>query len=245
MANETTTTTATTGAETTGADSTATTGGEGSQTDTTATTGGEGAGGEQKGSENAEAGKKAGEEGGEQKGKDDAKGKDGEGEKDGEGKDGEAAVGEYQDFKLPEGAQIDDVIMGDFKAFGQANKLTQDQMQGLLDLQGKLNQRMVEAAKETRAQWRKDAESDKEFGGAKLEASKATIAAARDNLASQAFVDLMDQFGLSDHPEVLRHFYKLGLKISEDNTAGNGGKTSTEKEEPRAADILYGKKETK
>lgn len=242
MANEATTTTAaTTGAEAGATDTTATTGGEGSQTDATAATGGEGAGGEQTGSETPEAGKKAGEEGGEQKGKDDGK-TDDEGKKDGEGKDGENAVTEYQDFKLPEGAQIDDVIMGDFKAFGQANKLTQDQMQGLLDLQGKLNQRMVEAAKETRAQWRKDAESDKEFGGAKLESSKATIAAARDNLASQAFVDLMDQFGLSDHPEVLRHFYKLGLKISEDTTAGNGGKSSTEKEEPRAADILYGKK---
>lgn len=151
---------------------------------------------------------------------------------------------EYADFTLPENSQVDEAIMGEFKEFGQANKLNQEQMQSILNLQQKLNQRMIETAKATREGWRKDSENDKEFGGAKFETSKAAIAKARDAFASQPLVELLDTYGLSDHPEVLRHFYKLGQKISEDS-ATTTGNSNAQTEELTPAQILYGKPTTK
>jgi hypothetical protein len=155
-----------------------------------------------------------------------------------------AAAVEYKDFTLPEGAQIDDVIMGEFKQFGQDNKLTQEQMQGVLNLQQKLNERTVEMVKATREGWRQEAKNDKEFGGAKFDQSMVAVAKARDAFAAQPLIELFDNYGLSDHPEVLRHFYKLGQKISEDSATTTGDST-VQSEEPSAAEILYGKPKTK
>lgn len=162
-----------------------------------------------------------------------------------EGKDGKAADAPitYEDFKIPDGAQINDEVMGSFKEFGAQHKFTQEQMQGLLDLQGKLNQTMIDTHKTTVEGWRKESENDKEFGGAKFKESLTAIAKGRDSLASQKFVELMDTYGLSEHPEVLRHFWKLGSRVSEDTSAAAAGSSGEQKAEPSRADILYGKKQ--
>ena len=88
---------------------------------------------------------------------------------------------------------------------------------------------------EARAQWAADSKADKEFGGDKLQENLAVAKKARDAFATPALVELLDQSGLGDHPEVIRFFVKAGKAISDDNFVG-GGQGSTQ---PATAQKLY------
>ena len=77
--------------------------------------------------------------------------------------------------------------------------------------------------------WFKEVEADAEIGGAKFEQSTQNAQKAISVFGTPGLKSLMVQYGLGNHPEVVRFFSRVGGAISEDsagggtpNTAGDG-----------------------
>ena len=75
-----------------------------------------------------------------------------------------------------------------------------------------------------KADWMKQCEGDKEYGGQKWEASQTVINRGCEHLATPEAVKLMQAYNLNTHPEIVRMFYRAGLLVGEDKSpsAGNG-----------------------
>ena len=139
----------------------------------------------------------------------------------------EGAPDKYE-FQAGEGRQFDDEVIGAFSEVAKELNLSQESAQKVLDkVAPVLESRRVAQVAEARAQWAADSKADKEFGGDKLQENLAVAKKARDAFATPALVELLDQSGLGDHPEVIRFFVKAGKAISEDNFVG-GGQGSTQ-----------------
>ena len=147
----------------------------------------------------------------------------------------EGAPDKYE-FQAGEGRQFDDEVIGAFSEAAKEANLPQDAAQKILDKVAPVLEARREAqVAEARAQWAADSKADKEFGGDKLQENLAVAKKARDAFATPALVELLDQSGLGDHPEVIRFFVKAGKAISEDNfVAGGHGST-----QPATAQKLY------
>ena len=147
----------------------------------------------------------------------------------------EGAPDKYE-FPAGEGRQFDDEVIGAFSEVAKELNLSNEAAQKVLDkVAPVLASRQEAQVAEARAQWAADSKADKEFGGDKLQENLAVAKKARDAFATPALVELLDQSGLGDHPEVIRFFVKAGKAISEDNFVG-GGQGSTQ---PATAQKLY------
>ena len=143
---------------------------------------------------------------------------------------------EKYEFQAGEGRQFDDEVIGAFSEAAKEANLPQESAQKILDKVAPVLEARREAqVAEARAQWAADSKADKEFGGDKLQENLAVAKKARDAFATPALVELLDQSGLGDHPEVIRFFVKAGKAISEDNFVG-GSQGSTQ---PATAQKLY------
>ena len=147
----------------------------------------------------------------------------------------EGAPDKYE-FQAGEGRQFDDEVIGAFSEVAKELNLSNEAAQKVLDkVAPVLASRQEAQVAEARAQWAADSKADKEFGGDKLQENLAVAKKARDAFATPALVELLDQSGLGDHPEVIRFFVKAGKAISEDNfVAGGHGST-----QPATAQKLY------
>lgn len=141
--------------------------------------------------------------------------------KEGEAEEQTGAPEEYADFSAPEGVELDEASLGDFKTLAKELNLPQDAAQKVVDIGAKMAQSWAEQANaqsETMvAEWRTAAEADPRFGGEKLGENLAIAKKAMDTFASPELrSEVLEKFGLGNHPEVINLFFELGKKISED-----------------------------
>lgn len=148
---------------------------------------------------------------------------------------------EVYELKAPEGSLLK---QGDVDAI-KALKLPKDQSEAMLASHDAVLKRYAEnqtkTVEATKAEWKKQAESDPVIGGEKF--AENTVLASRgfQAIADKETVKFMEDSGLGNHPIAIRMFAKLGRMMAEDRiipgTAGN----SPAKVAPE--DVLYGKKQ--
>jgi len=149
------------------------------------------------------------------------------------GKEGDKPAGapeSYADFTLPEGAALNSEVVGEFQTLAKEDGLSQERAQKYVDLGIKMAQGNQEASQkaiqdkinETRTQWAEQARTDKEFGGDKLDENLALAKKALDAFGGQELTQLLNESGMGDHPEVIRHFVRVGRAISEDRLVPGG-----------------------
>ncbi len=152
----------------------------------------------------------------------------------------------YKDFTLPENVELIDDKLKEFQAISKEMNLSQKGAQTLIDKHVAVISEIQEAQNEewaeTRKEWREATKTDKEFGGQKLKASMAYAKAALNAFGNTEFIGLMDDFGLGDHPEVVRFLVLAGKAVSEDSlmpgghpSSGDSGKTQAERMFPSHA----------
>lgn len=134
-----------------------------------------------------------------------------------------------ESLKLPEGQVWDEKIGGEFIALMNDEKLGRQELaQKLVDMylatSGNANA-IFEAEidrvnTEMRQKWLESSSRDKEFGGDKWETAQVAIARGRNHLATAEAVDILNESGLCNHPEILRMFYRGGMMLSEDSADG-------------------------
>lgn len=160
-----------------------------------------------------------------------------------EGDKGTGAPETYADFQLPEVYKLDDATLGAFKDFAKSKGLTQEEAQGALGIFAKhfesAVQANVEAFKAASAEWANQTKADKEFGGAKFEASKVLVGTAMEQFADADFIQLLNQSQLGNHPAVFRFLAKVGQAIGERPLNNGGGGDGPAGVPKSTADKLY------
>lgn len=128
------------------------------------------------------------------------------------------------ELKLPEGIEVDKQFLEKAQAAWKEVGMPVEHQQKTLDMYVEYISAQTKAFEEMqakqRADWREQIKADPELGGAKLEATLATVAKARDKFFGEDAVKLMELTGLGDHPAFVRALYQIGARVSEDTIAG-------------------------
>ena len=178
-----------------------------------------------------------------------------DGEKDGEAKaeekDAEGKVPDaYEKFSLPEGFEYDEKLAGEFGGVAKELGLSQNQAQKLVDHYIKLTQEGIAAHTEQLNQisedWKKASETDKEFGGANLDANIAVAKKALDTFGNPELSKYLNESKLGNNPELIRFCWKVGKQLADDHQpddqAGKMRDPNKKLSEDEVAKLLFGSK---
>lgn len=151
-----------------------------------------------------------------------------------EGDAGKAAdavvLPEKYEFKAPEGHTLDDSVVAAYSEVARELKLPQDAAQKIVDrLTPVMTASMVQRAQAFYSDiggapdtWATAAQTDKEFGGDKLNEN---LAVARKAMAfsTPELRALLDKTGMGNHPEIVRWMFRVGKAVSPDTFVGGKG----------------------
>lgn len=141
-------------------------------------------------------------------------------------------------YKAPEGATVDEAILGSFATLVNDDKLSPaERGTKMLELYQSAAQKVGEsytkAWTDTNEKWVNEVKADPEIGGAKFESTKTMISKAIDTLGpeqSKAFRQSLDITGVGNNPAFIRGMAKLAQALTEgSHVAGNppSGKDKT------------------
>ena len=155
-----------------------------------------------------------------------------------------AGAPEKYEFKAAEGRQFDNEVIASFSDIARELNLSQDGAQKMLDQVGsKLAERQMQRLSEMVQGWAATSQTDKEFGGEKLNENLSVAKKALDAFGTPQLRTLLNESGLGNHPELIRFFYRAGKSISEDQYVVTGGTSGSNKPVARdfasAAAALY------
>jgi hypothetical protein len=148
---------------------------------------------------------------------------------DGDAEGSQTPPDEYADFKMPEGIQLDETLMTDALPLFKEMGLTQDAAQKLVDFQATRvqadAQKQVDAFNQLKTEWREQSANDKEFGGEAFNENVKLAQAAVNKFGTPELKTLMEDYGVGNHPEMLRFMVKVGKLTAEDvpGSTGSGG----------------------
>jgi hypothetical protein len=152
-------------------------------------------------------------------------------------------VPERYEFKLGEGREVDAGLVDAVSPILKELGLSQDQATKLVSAYDKYGEVFeAQQQKDFEAYMAKTAKDNvaaiKKEWGTSFEANTNTAQRALSRFMSNEGKVLLDQYGLGNHPEILKAFYKAGLMIQEDQPL-IGVPTNTKP--VTFADALYGK----
>ena len=153
----------------------------------------------------------------------------------------EGAPEAYEDFKVPDGVQLDTTTAEEFKGLAKDLGLSQAKAQQMVDILAKQTQAAAaaQAAEIQRVQtlWAEEVKADKEIGGEKLAENLAKAQAAMEATTTPQMRMLLDRTGLGSHAEFIRHFLKIAPAFAEDKHVPGGSRPAGAGKS--AAQILY------
>ena len=161
-----------------------------------------------------------------------------EGEGDGKGSPkGEEDKGgvpeSYEDFTLPEDWEVPDARLTEFHDFARQRGMSQEDAQAAVDLHTSVMQEFIEKQQEvwdtTRQGWIDKAKSDPDLQD-ENGSSEAAFAVAKKGALSvggEALLEALNDTGAGDHPAVIKAFFEVGRRMSEDTLELGGARTDT------------------
>lgn len=176
------------------------------------------------------------------------KNEDGTDKTDDADKKDEGAPDVYEEFKAPDGIELDAEVLPEihevFKDLGLSQEKAQEVFSKFLDIQQKLagtpEQQMAAAEQQIVALNTKLAEECKNLpgiGGEKFGESLAMASKVMQNFGSPEFRSLIAYTGVGSHPEFFKMMVAIGSKMSPDNFVQGGEGAVTER---RGEDIMFG-----
>jgi len=142
--------------------------------------------------------------------------------------------GDYT-LTLPDDLPVDDALLGALTPAMKKAGITGKQANVLAEAFASQKKAEYEAFGKTVADWAKQAEADKEIGGANWDTTKASAIKVVERFGTPALREYLNQTGAGNHPEMIRLMAKVGAVISEDNPTGNSqGKVTRD-----AVSVLY------
>ena len=156
-------------------------------------------------------------------------------------KPGEPVIPEKYEITAPEGVELDTALLDKFTPLAKELKLDNAGVQKLANFLAE--QRQAEAGNQVKAWegvvdgWVQATKADPEIGGEKLGPALASAKAVVDKYGNDKLkAELFDQYGIGNHPEVIRFLAKVGADMADDKLHGGSGGGGGEKS---AAEVLY------
>jgi len=126
----------------------------------------------------------------------------------------------YEDFTMPEGMELDTQTLEAFTPIAKELNLTQEQAQKLVSLYADqlngMQKAQVDAFAEQKNQWVAEIAADPEIGGADNAKNVGIAKKALQMFAGDELSQWLHETGLSDHPAMVRAWYRVGKAIEED-----------------------------
>ena len=151
---------------------------------------------------------------------------------------------DYSDIKLPEKYGYDEILLNEFNELVGKYNLSQKSANELMSMAVKLTQltdenilkTQEEQHRQTIENYKRTLVNDREIGGANFEKTMKTANMAYTQFADEQVQELLQQTGLNCHPQVVKMFYNIGLKMQNDVIYGaNAAAVQKENRE----DILF------
>lgn len=124
------------------------------------------------------------------------------------------------DLKVPEGATLAKTSVDEFVSVAKEMKLPPEQAQKLVDWYAKHNGEaaatQAKAWETTVTGWAEQAKTDKDFGGAKFDASLKEAKATLGKFGNKEFTEALNITGMGNHPEMVRFLVKVAKAMGED-----------------------------
>lgn len=139
----------------------------------------------------------------------------------------------YADFVMPDGIQVDEALLTEASPVFKELNLTQEQAQKLVDFQSKQvqagQQNQVEAFNKQVGDWLEESKNDSEFGGDSFDENVKIAQIAVNKFGSPELKQLLEDYGVGNHPEMIRFMYKVG-KLTGEDVPGAGAAVSQAKD---------------
>lgn len=141
------------------------------------------------------------------------------------------APDEYAAFDMPEGVELDQDMLDKALPLMRESGMSQETAQKFVTLQAEAASKASDALSNQHVEqvnkWESDLKADAEIGGDKLNQTLANAKHALQQVGTPELTKYLDDTGLSNHPELIRVFAKMGSLMQEDNPgAGNGSGNS-------------------
>lgn len=147
--------------------------------------------------------------------------------------------GAYADYTLPDGAAADPKMKAEFDKVAGGLDLSQKGAQQLVDHFAKVQAEQTERWVGQVKQWGEDSKADKEIGGANFAANAGIAMQAVETFGTPELKQVLNDYGLGNHPEVVRAFYRVGKAMGEGSLEkpANRPEGGTERS---AEEVFYG-----
>ena len=142
----------------------------------------------------------------------------------------------YETFKMPEGYEFNEELLGEFSALSKELGLAQDDAQKLVDIGNKNMETVLsgqaEAWTKVREGWVSSLKEDSEFGGEKFSETVTRAQRSLKKFGDKGLTSMLDQTGYGDNPEIIKLLARIDKAIGEDNSVSgkpvgsNAGKTT-------------------
>ena len=151
---------------------------------------------------------------------------------------------DYSEVQLPEKYGYDENLLNEFNELASKYNLSQKSANELMTMAVKLTQltdenilkTQEEQHRQTIQDYKRTLVNDREIGGANFEKTMKTANMAYTQFADEQVQELLQQTGLNCHPQVVKMFYNIGLKMQNDVIYGaNAAAVQKENRE----DILF------
>ena len=151
----------------------------------------------------------------------------------------------FEAFDLPEGFQLDEVLLDHVTPVLQELDTDQGQAQKLVDAYTQFQQAQVERTEQEyvdrQMEWVRSLEEDPDFGGAGEEGRSrfdANIAYANKGAyyLGEDFAQTLGEYGMQNHPVIVRALARLGQVVGEARLVTSG---ETPRAEKRVADVMF------
>ena len=151
---------------------------------------------------------------------------------------------DYSDVQLPTNYGYDEALLNEFNELAAKYNLSQKSANELMSMAVKLTQltdsniskAQAEQHRQTVENYKRTLINDSEIGGANFDKTMKTANIAYTQFADEEVQKLLQETGLNCHPQVVKMFYNIGLKMQNDFIYGaNAAAVQKENRE----DILF------
>lgn len=152
-------------------------------------------------------------------------------------KEAKGAPEKYEDFKVPEGAIVNQPVLDEFKATAKELNLTQAGAQKLIDLQVKHMDSLVQSMQQSFQQIKDDWKADTiKTLGASAKTDLVSAGKAIEKLGTPELRKMLNETGVGNHKELVKFFVEVGKLVSEDKPVDGKNRVAAKSD----AELFYG-----
>ena len=146
----------------------------------------------------------------------------------------------YADFAMPEGVTLDEALLTEATPIFKKLGLNQEQAQELIDFHaGHVqagSQKQIDDFNQLKGDWLTQSRNDEEYGGDAFDENAKLAQSAVSKYGTPEFKQLLEDYGIGNHPEMIRFMVRAGATLKEDVPGATGVQTAEKKDR---VSILY------